>query len=414
MADRGALTEIQRLAILLEAAGTNGALRGAAGSAKNPSGISGLKVNATQDSIKSKAHTTSRKRQRTSRNGDKKYAASFYAEIGGTFQSDFDDVLTAALGAKMVDVAITSISTPATTGFTFVGGPPAPIVLADFADGSKKALPIESVIGLDALFAIQPAAAPTDISNPIDTGGALYYVDPTAQVKSFQLQSDYDSEPNGKTRIGLGCTIARLMLKVALSDILGLDCEFTGVDWLPTFDAEHPTALADAVHATNQFLSHMGVVYCQSLTPAAAVDIEAKDISFNMAPRWVDRKAITPKQPTGIKSVGSPVLSKRQASHFDDGVTLAFHYYDSGYDTLRQDPTDTANKRQIFFEFFNGAPQGTATARIAGWFPEVQIDEEPADADDGGLLGLTTKWNVMERTLTGLTTSPFYLAFFGA
>jgi hypothetical protein len=413
MPDRGALTEVQLFAYLLEAALTNGKLRGTGSGAKNPKGVSGFKVSATQDAISPKQQLTSRKRRKTKLLGEKKYSTTLYAEMGDSFQADWDEVIKAALGGKFVDVALVD-SMNTLTGFNFTGGPAMPIVLATMPDGTKQALPVASHAAGAAVYAMKPAAIPTDVKNPIDTTGAIYYVDPTAQEASFQLQSNYDNEPDGKKRIGLGCAIAKLLLKTALGDVLGFDMQFDGADWLPDFDAEHVSALADPGRTTNQFLSHMGVVYCQAVTPAPTLsDLEAKGIEFDMAPTHVNRQAITPRQPIGTKSVGSSIASRRRGKHFDSGITIQLHYYDPAWDTLRQAPELAANQRQIFFEFFNGAPQGTATKRMAGWFPCVEIDEEPVDADDGGLLGDSLKFNPLERTLTGMTTSPFYLAFFG-
>jgi hypothetical protein len=283
--------------------------------------------------------------------------------------------------------------------------------------GLKEALPVNSQATGAATFGLQPVLGGdtiSDVQNPVDTSGAFYYIDPTYNTDSFQIQSKYASEPDSKTIIGLGCTIAKLMLKVALQDCLYFDMEFNGVDWYEGFGTYGGTVYsdntADPGDATNQFLSHQGVVYCQAITPAPASDIEASGIEFDLAPTFKERRAIIPRMPSGTFGTGSSVASKRFGIHFENGVTLHFQYHDPTWATRKKNGTQL----QLFFEFYNGAPGTSGTKRIAGWFPSVYVADEPSSEENDNLLGNAVKLDPTERALTGMTTSPFYLAFFGA
>jgi hypothetical protein len=277
-------------------------------------------------------------------------------------------------------------------------------------------MPVQSQAAGAAVFAIKPVLVGDTIStvkNPFEVSGKIYYVDPTANSRYFQIQSKYGSEPDGRTLIGLGNTIAKMLFKTTLQDILSVDMEFSGIDWFEDFGTYNGVTYtdntADPGDVSNQFLSHMGVVYCQSTTPADAADIEAESLEFDMAPTSIDRRGIGPRQPAGIGALGSSILSKRFGIHFENGVQLKMQYYSKTWSTRRADQTEL----QLFFEFYNGTPQGSATKRIAGWFPSVKVDDEPVHEDMNQLLGNTVKLNVLERALTGMQSSPFYLAFFG-
>jgi hypothetical protein len=385
---QGAMTRIQRVAI-----GKEASLYATPASFTNPRGIEGTSMTAAREALADNRQLTSRKGQHAAHIGQKSFTFGMTIPMHDNIVDDIGDVFEGALGSKVAASGLTFVSGTQST-ITISAGVFDPLIIITLDDGSKHVRPVKSVAGgTVATLAIQlPALAGRTVTD-VDNAGACYKHDPSADILSFEIQTDRDQETDQVPFVGKGCAPLSVGLSLDLTQRLGFSLSFEGGDWLQQVGGD----LGDPDGAlTGQYLGYACEVYLQSTaSPSAGVQIEAQTVALDLAPQTIGRRAT--RINTSVDNVpGSSLVGWKRGLQFPEPVTMTLTLADAQYITDR-------NNRAPFgmlLVFSKGTPDSVSVGgRVAVYLPRVVLDAEPTLTDIDGIEGMQLSFRVEEEGL---------------
>lgn len=399
---QGAMTRIQRVAI-----GKEASLYETPASFTRPRGIEGTSMTAAREALADNRQLTSRKAQHAAHIGQKSFAFGMTIPMHDNIVDDIGDVFESALGSLVSPSALTFVSGTQST-ITVSGGVFDPLVLITLSDGSTHVRPVKSVAGgTVATLAIQlPALGGRTVIGCINAN-QCYKHDPSADILSFQIQSDRDQETDQVPYVGKGCAPLSVGLSLNLTQRLGFSLSFEGGDWLQTVGGD----LGDPDGPlSGQYLGYACEVYLQSISaPSAGVQIEAQTVALDLAPQTIGRRAT--RINTSVDNVpGSALVGWKRGLQFPEPVTMTLTLADSQYITDR----DSHEPFGMLLVFSKGTPDSASSSgRMAVFLPRVVLDAEPTLTDIDGIEGMQLSFRVEEEALTAPYLYQGCLSFFG-
>ena len=399
---QGALTRIQRVAI-----GKEATLYATPASFTKPRGIEATSMTAAREALADNRQLTSRKAQHAAHIGQKSFAFGMTIPMHDNIVDDMGDVFEGALGSKVSTTALVFVSGTQST-ITISSGTFDPLIIITLSDGSRHVRPVKSVAGgTVATLAIQLPALGGRTVTSVSNALACYKHDPSADVLSFQIQSDRDQETDQVPYVGKGCAPLSVGLSLDLTQRLGFSFSFEGGDWLQTVGGD----LGDPDGAlSGQYLGYACEVYVQDIsTPSAGVQLEAQTVALDLAPQTIGRRAT--RINTSVDNVpGSALVGWKRGLQFPEPVTMTLTLADSTYITDR----DNRVPFGMLLVFSKGTPDSAASnERVAVFLPRVVLDAEPTLTDIDGIEGQQLSFRVEEEALAAPYLYQGCLSFFG-
>lgn len=399
---QGALTRIQRVAI-----GKEATIYSTPGSFTKPRGIEAVSMTAGREALADNRQLTSRKAQHAAHIGQKSFAFGMTIPMHDDIVADMGDIFEGALGELVSPSALVFVSGTQST-ITISAGVFDPLIIITLSDGSKHVRPVKSVAGgtvatLAILLPVLGGRTVTGATNAL----SCYKHDPSADISSFQIQTDRDQETDQVPFIGKGCAPTSVGLSLDLTQRLGFSFTFEGGDWEQAVGAD----LGDPDGAlSGQYLGYACEIYVQDIgTPTAGTQLEAQTVALDLAPQTIGRRAT--RLNTGVDVVpGSALVGWKRGLQFPNPVTLTLTLADSQWIVDR----DALTPFGMLLVFSKGTPDSNATLdRVAVFLPRVVLDSEPTLTEIDGIQGQQLAFRVEEEALAAPYLYQGCLSFFG-
>jgi hypothetical protein len=372
-----------------------------------PRGIEGTSMTAGREALADNRQLTSRKAQHASHIGQKSFAFGMTIPMHDNIVDDMGDIFEGALGSLVSPSALTFVSGTQST-ITISAGVFDPLVLITLSDGSTHVRPVKSVAGgTVATLAIQlPTLGARTVTGCINAN-QCYKHDPSADILSFQIQTDRDQETDQVPYVGKGCAPTSVGLTLDLAARLAFSFSFEGGDWLQQVGGD----LGDPDGAlSGQYLGYACEVYVQSISsPSAGVQLEAQTVGLDLAPQTIGRRAT--RINTSVDNVpGSALVGWKRGLQFPNPVTLTLTLADTQWIADR----DAREPFGMLLVFSKGTPDSASSSgRIAIFLPRVVLDSEPTLTDIDGIEGQQLSFRVEEEALAAPYLYQGCLSFFG-
>lgn len=399
---QGALTRIQRVAI-----GKEASIYSTPASFTKPRGIEATSMTAGREALADNRQLTSRKAQHAAHVGQKSFAFGMTIPMHDDIVADMGDVFEGALGELVAPSSLIFVSGTQST-ITISSGTFEPLVSITLSDGSQHIRPVKSVAGgTVATLAIQlPALGGRTVTGAANAT-ACYKHDPSADISTFQIQSDRDQEPDQIPYVGKGCAPLSVGLSLDLTQRLGFSFSFEGGDWEQAVGVD--LGGPDGV-LTGQYLGYACELYVQGISfPSAGVQLEAQTVALDLAPQTIGRRAT--RLNTGVDVVpGSALVGWKRGLQFPNQVTMTLTKADAAWITAR----DARTPFGMLMVFSKGTPSSTSSSgRVAVFLPRVVLDSEPTLTDIDGIEGQQLAFRVEEEALAAPYLYQGCLSFFG-
>ena len=398
---QGALTRIQRVAI-----GKEATIYTTPVAFTKPRGIEGTSMTAGREALADNRQLTSRKAQHAAHVGQKSFAFGMTIPMHDDIVADMGDVLEGALGSKVAASSLTFVSGNQSS-ITISAGTFDPLIIISLSDGSKHVRPVKSVAANVATLAIQLPALGGRTVTGVANAVAAYKHDPSADISTFQIQSDRDQEPDQVPYVGKGCAPLSVGLSLDLTQRLGLSFSFEGGDWDQTVGGD----LGDPDGAlVGQYLGYACEVYIQDIgTPSAGTQLDAQTVGLDFAPQTIARRA-TRINTSDLTVPGSALVGWKRGLQFPNAVTLTLTKADSTWIAER----DARTPFGMLLVFSKGTPGSTpGLEKIGVFLPRVALDSEPTLTDIDGIEGQQLAFRVEEEALAAPYLYQGCLSFFG-
>lgn len=399
---QGAMTRIQRVAI-----GKEASLYATPVAFTKPRGIEGTSMTAAREALADNRQLTSRKAQHAAHIGQKSFAFGMTIPMHDNIVDDIGDVFEGALGSKVAASSLVFVSGTQST-ITISSGVFDPMIIITLSDGSRHVRPVKSVAGgTVATLAIQLPALGGRTVTAASNALHCYKHDPSADILSFQIQSDRDQETDQVPFVGKGCAPLSVGLTLDLTQRLGFAMSFEGGDWAQAVGGD----LGDPDGPlSGQYLGYACEVYVQDITaPSAGVQLEAQTVALDLAPQTIGRRAT--RINTSVDDVpGSSLVGWKRGLQFPEPVTMTLTLADAQYIADR----DARVPFGMLLVFSKGTPDSAASLeRMAVFLPRVVLDAEPTLTDIDGIEGMQLSFRVEEEALSAPYLYQGCLSFFG-
>lgn len=398
---QGALTRIQRVAI-----GKEATIYTTPASFTKPRGIEATSMTAGREALADNRQLTSRKGQHAAHVGQKSFAFGMTIPMHDDIVADMGDVLEGALGSKVAASSLTFVSGNQSS-ITISAGTFDPLIIISLSDGSKHVRPVKSVAANVATLAIQLPALGGRTVTGVANALACYKHDPSADIFTFQIQTDRDQEPDQVPYVGKGCAPLSVGLSLDLTQRLGLSFSFEGGDWEQAVGAD----LGDPDGAlTGQYLGYACEVFVQDIgTPAAGTQLDAQTVGLDLAPQTIGRRA-TRINTSDLNVPGSALVGWKRGLQFPNQVTLTLTKADTTWIAER----DARSPFGMLLVFSKGTPGSVpGLEKIGVFLPRVVLDSEPTLTDIDGIEGQQLAFRVEEEALAAPYLYQGCLSFFG-
>lgn len=399
---QGALTRIQRVAI-----GKEATIYSTPGSFTKPRGIEAVSMTAGREALADNRQLTSRKAQHASHIGQKSFAFGMTIPMHDDIVADMGDIFEGALGSIVTPSSLVFVSGTQST-ITISSGIFEPLILITLSDGSQHIRPVKSVAGgTVATLAIQLPALGGRTVTGVGNATVCYKHDPSADISSFQIQTDRDQETDQVPFIGKGCAPTSVGLSLDLTQRLGFSFTFEGGDWDQSVGGD----LGDPDGAlSGQYLGYACEIYVQDIgTPTTGTQLEAQTVALDLAPQTIGRRAT--RLNTGVDLVpGSALVGWKRGLQFPNPVTLTLTLADSQWIVDR----DARTPFGMLLVFSKGTPDSASSSgRVAVFLPRVVLDSEPTLTEIDGIQGQQLAFRVEEEALAAPYLYQGCLSFFG-
>lgn len=397
---QGALTRIQRVAI-----GKEATIYATPAGFTRPRGIEGTSMTAGREALADNRQLTSRKAQHAAHIGQKSFAFGMTIPMHDNIVEDMGDVFESALGSKVPASPLTFVS-GTQSSITISAGTFDPLILITLDDGSKYIRPVKSVAANVATLAIQlPPLNGREVVD-VDNAQACYKHDPSADISTFEIQSDRDQETDQVPYVGKGCAPTSVGLSLDLTQRLGFSFAFEGGDWEQAVGGN--LANPDG-ELTGQYLGYACEAYIQGINfPSAGVQLDAQTVGLDLAPQSIGRRATRVNGDPNVVP-GSALVGWKRGLQFPNQVTVTLTKADSAWIASR----DARTPFGMLLVFSKGTPSSTSSnGRIAIFLPRVVLDSEPTLTDIDGIEGQQLAFRVGEEGLAAPYLYQGCLSFF--
>lgn len=374
-----------------------------AGNYTNLAGVENLTFTHERESLADNRHLLIAKGQYASHKGRKNGEISFSVPVHANTYDELSYPLESAFGTQSANTMTYASAT--TTTLTKSAGTFDPIVLTTIS-GVEVPVPIKSISGNTATYAILPGGSASTAVNALSSNGACFIQDYTVAANTLRVEIDANGESDFVPYTYTGCVPTKCELNLDLSNRLMMNWTFKAGD----FTSNSAANVGDPTALSTQFLGYAAQCYLQDIgTPAAGTQIDLNALTVNLCWDWVDREAVRANTSNAIP--GSPIVGYKPRLWCPDGVTMTLTKDAAAYYTARTNKTAYG----FFMVFSVGGPGETASTnnKMALWIPRLVLDADPVAVDLDGLTGVQLKFKVeLESTLTGAAITQGALAFF--
>lgn len=384
LTDQGALTQVQRWNHAVEATtvrGTPGAFTNGRHYAETTRKF-GRNKRANNTQMNSRRATYGSRPGSKYANLDTKLIATEY------LYADYKDILATVLGKELsASTLVLSGGTGTVNGCTLTSGVPDPVVRVGLSNGLFYIVSVKSFnVGTKAIvwgYTLPPlgGATITSVTNANQRAGGCF-VESLDPPSSFCVESDQGDEPDQVGVRTKGC-IPELSLSFDMAKHLEFALKWTGVDWDDPETAP-PTELADPVNdGAADFSSWQCDVLFQSITtPALPNQQTISTLAVKLSPAWLMLDGTASRLSTGANP-GSPTFNIKRGAPFEELLQMGMRLANKAWITSRS----AGDKGQLLFTWYDGDPGQTGTRAIALHFRETELDDDPEEGDNGGVMG---------------------------
>jgi hypothetical protein len=382
LTDQGALTQVKRWNHAVEASAVRGTPGGFTNGRHSAEGARKFGRNKRANNTQ----MGSRRQTYGSKPGQKTFSLDTRLIATEYLYTDYKDILATVFGKELAASTLVMTAASGTiNGCTITSGIPDPVVRVGLSNGLFYIVPVKSFVAPNLVFGYTlPAlggATITSVTNANQRAGGCF-VESLDAPSSFCVESDQGGEPNQVGVRAKGC-IPTMSLGFDMAKHLEFILNWLGIDWDdPTISP--PSQLADPVNnATADFCAAQCDVLFQSITtPVVAAQQQVSTLDIKLSPTWLMLDATQSRLSSGANP-GSAIFNIKRSAPFEELIKMGMRLADKAWITSRSAGTIG----QLMFTWYDGDPGQTGTRAIALHFRNAKLDDDPAEGDNGGIMG---------------------------